>query len=49
MVNTSPGMPVAWMTQVSVTDADETAAKITKAGGPVRGPERPAGRLLLDH
>ncbi len=25
-------MPVAWMTQVSVADADETAAKITKAG-----------------
>lgn len=35
MANTSPGMPVAWMTQVSVTDADETAAKIAKAGGQV--------------
>ncbi|WP_020519957.1 VOC family protein [Catelliglobosispora koreensis] len=28
-------MPVAWMTQVSVTDVDEAAAKIAKAGGQV--------------
>lgn len=35
MVHTEPGQPTAWSTYISVTDADQAAARVSEAGGGV--------------